>query len=455
MTCSGGYKDGSLRVLKSGVGFVEQVRVPRLFLYLIRNQASVGIQGIKNLWNILLPSSNTYQSYLVQSYTWETRALTLGVVEEGQIEEVSEMAEVEIGGFDHASSTLFCGNLAGNLVVQVTPSGARLINSVSLTLVFELACWPDLTDQSANKIFQATGNTLQVVLALSNGEVILLELDQVQESLIVVNRLTFEQDIACMCLKTEIVSPNSNNFFQSSSKSDLLVVGLWTDHSVRVHALPSLDEVCRVVLGGEETAQARHVVLAPFASESQSETAESKEEESSFHSSNLHLLVGLGDGTLVTYLLSFALSSLPTISNKQEIRLGTHPVSLSCFTNKGTLCVFAGCDHPTVLFSRQTNDQLLYSPVNLGNEDISCVTPFFHPCFADCLALASDSTLILGNFDSLQRVHITSCPLGEAPRHITHHQTTSTLAGIPLVVVTISLTLFTSLYKSSRTNSSR
>jgi DNA damage-binding protein 1 len=412
----------------------------------IEDQASVEIQGIKNLWNIFLPSADSlYQSYLVQSYTWETRALTLGVAEEGQSEEVSEMAEIEIGGFDHASSTLFCGNLAGNLVVQVTPLGVRLINSVSRTLMLEMACCPDLTNNSDNKIFQATGNTLQVALALSNGEVILLELDQEQETLVIANRLSFEQDIACMCLKTDRVTADSDIFsFQRRTKTDLLVVGLWTDHSVRIHALPSLEEVCRVVLGGEETAQARHVVLAPLSLEGQCEAVESKEDDSSQHSSHLHLLVGLGDGTLVTYLLSFPLSGLPMISNKQEIRLGTHPVSLSCFTNKGTLCVFVGCDQPTVLFSRQTNDQLLYSPVNIGSEDITCVTPFFHPSFADCLALASDSTLILGNFDSLQRVHITSCPLGEAPRHITHHQTTSTLAG--LLLFFHFLTLSVSLY---------
>jgi DNA damage-binding protein 1 len=376
----------------------------------------------------------------VQSYTWETRALTLGIAEEGQGEEVSEMAEIEIGGFDHSSSTLFCGNLAGNLVVQVTPSSVRLINSMTLALVREFTCCPDLTNNSSSKIFQATGNTLQIALALSKGEVIVLELDQEQNTLVISNRLSFEQDIACLCLKTDRVTTDSDIFpFQQGTKTDLLVVGLWTDHSVRIHALPSLEEVCRVVLGGEETAQARHVVLAPLSSEEKCEAVESKEEESNHHSLHLHLLVGLGDGTLVTYLLAFPLSGLPTISNKQEIRLGTHPVSLSCFTNKGTLCVFAGCDQPTVLFSRQTNDQLLYSPVNIGSEDITCVTPFFHPSFVDCLALASDSTLILGNFDSLQRVHITSCPLGEAPRHITHHQTTSTLAGIPLSILSLPL----------------
>jgi DNA damage-binding protein 1 len=399
----------------------------------------VEIQGIKGLWNLLVPTPTSSSSpepcltYLVQSYTWETRALVLGNPTESSAEDVSEMSEIEIDGFDHSLPTLFCGNLAGGHLVQVTPTSVRLVSATSLALTHEYRCCPDLTTNPTGKIFQATGNAMQLALALSGGEVVLLDLDLERAELVFANRLTFEQDIACLCLKTDELLPlgEESLFAHGGAKVDLLVVGLWTDHSVRIHALPSMEEVCRVVLGGEETAQARNVVLAPLSTLAEkSDGMESKESElPSRPSLNLHLLVGLGDGTLVTYLLSFLAAGLPTISNKQEIRLGTHPVSLTCFLNKGTLCVFAGCDQPTILFSRPTNDQLLYSPVNIGSEDVTCVSPFFHPSFSDCLALASDSALILGSFDSLQRVHITSCPLGEAPRHITHHKTSSTLAG--------------------------
>jgi DNA damage-binding protein 1 len=356
----------------------------------------------------------------------------LGNPAEGPAEEVSEMSEIEIDGFDHSLPSLFCGNLVGDLLVQVTPTSVRLVSATSLALVHEY-CSSHFTSNQSAKIFQATGNSMQIALALSGGEVVLLELDPQRGELVVANRLTFEQDVACLCLKTDQLPLTEEHLPSQGAKVDLLVVGLWTDHSVRIHALPSLEEVCKVVLGGEEAAQARNVILAPLSTLVQKcEATESKESDLPPRPSlSLHLLVGLGDGTLVTYLLSFPAAGLPAISNKQEIRLGTHPVSLSCFLNKGTLCVFAGCDQPTILFSRPTNDQLLYSPVNIGSEDITCVSPFFHPSFSDCLALASDSALILGSFDSLQRVHITSCPLGEAPRHICHHKTTSTLAGAP------------------------
>lgn len=394
-------------------------------------KASIDVQGIKGLWNILIIKESRVHSYLVQSYAWETRALILRKTED-QEEEISEMEEIEIAGFDHTSPTLFCGNMTENFIIQVTPSCVRLINCSTCCLASSYECSSELTVNPLGKIFQATGNAMQVALAVSNGEVVLLELDLNQEKLVIVNRLAFEQDVACLCFKTNQLSVESHIGFFQAQKVDLLVVGLWTDHSVRIHALPSLEEVGRVVLGGEETAQARNVILAPLSplASERNEFMENKEATILCHNPyHLHLLVGLGDGTLVTYLLSFPVSGLPIISNKQEIRLGTHPVSLSCFANKGTLCVFAGCDQPTILFSRQTNDQLLFSPVNIGSEDITSVSPFFHPAFVDCLALASDSTLVLGNFDSLQRVHITSYPLGEAPRHITRHETTSTLAG--------------------------
>jgi DNA damage-binding protein 1 len=380
---------------------------------------------------MLSRDTTQFSTYLVQSYAWETRVLMLSVSTEGDDSEpVSEMGECELPGFLHSLPTLYCGNMNGELLVQVTSSGIRLIDSSAACLLHEYPCSPLLQSSPSSKIFLATGNNYQIVVALSGGEIILLELVETTKELMIRNRVTFDQDIACLCLNTS--RPNISDEISDSihrEKSDFLVVGLWTDHSVRILTIPSLDEISTIILGGESTAQARNVLFAPLSSAIPSEDGEEVKESGKFSSQNMHLFVGLGDGNLLSYLVTFPPSSLPVISNKQEVRLGTHPISLTPFVNKGTLCVFAGGDQPTILFSRTTNDQLLFSTVNISSQDITCVTPFHHPLFLDCLALASDSVLIIGSFDSLQRVHVKSQPLGEAPKHIAHHSLTKTLAG--------------------------
>lgn len=71
VTCSGAYKDGSLRVIRSGIGLQEQ--------------ASLEVGGIKGLWSLRTNERDAFDKYLVQSFLGETRVLAIENEEMGEV----------------------------------------------------------------------------------------------------------------------------------------------------------------------------------------------------------------------------------------------------------------------------------------------------------------------------------------------------------------------------------
>lgn len=63
VTCSGAYKDGSLRIVRSGIG--------------IHEQASLEIPGIKAIWSLRANADSDFDKYLVQTFVSETRILAM------------------------------------------------------------------------------------------------------------------------------------------------------------------------------------------------------------------------------------------------------------------------------------------------------------------------------------------------------------------------------------------
>ncbi|MCI12479.1 DNA damage-binding protein 1, partial [Trifolium medium] len=87
VTCSGAYKDGSLRV------------------------ASVELQGIKGMWSLRSSTDDPFDTFLVVSFISETRILAMNLED--------ELEETEIEGFCSQVQTLFCHDAVHNQLVQV------------------------------------------------------------------------------------------------------------------------------------------------------------------------------------------------------------------------------------------------------------------------------------------------------------------------------------------------
>ncbi|OIT04074.1 dna damage-binding protein 1 [Nicotiana attenuata] len=134
VACSGAYKDGSLRIVRSAIGLHEQVLSSKLFsanvLLFIRSatiaqsicQCSI-YSKCYGMWSL---RSATDHSFLVVSFIRATRFF--------EMDREYVLKETPIEGFNSEDQTLFCHDAVWNQLVQVTPNSVRLVNSTSRDL---------------------------------------------------------------------------------------------------------------------------------------------------------------------------------------------------------------------------------------------------------------------------------------------------------------------------------
>ncbi|PQQ07441.1 DNA damage-binding protein 1a-like [Prunus yedoensis var. nudiflora] len=288
VTCSGAYKDGSLRVVRNGIG--------------INEQASVELQGIKGMWSLRSSTDDPHDTFLVVSFISETRILAMNLED--------ELEETEIEGFCSQVQTLFCHDAVFNQLVQVTSSSVRLVSSTSRELKNE---WFAPAGYSINV---ATANATQVLLATGGKHLVYLEIGDG----VLTQKTHAQLDFEISCLDINPIGENPNY-------SQLAAVGMWTDISVQIYSLPDLSRITKEHLGGEIIP--RSVLLCAFEGIS-------------------YLLCALGDGHLLNFILN---TSTGELTDRKKVSLGTQPITLRTFSSKSTTHVFAASDRPTVIYS--------------------------------------------------------------------------------------------------------
>ncbi|KAK1309389.1 DNA damage-binding protein 1 [Acorus calamus] len=289
VTCSGAFNDGSLRIVRNGIG--------------INEQASVELHGIKALWSLRSSTDDIYDTFLVVSFINETRTLAMNTDD--------ELEEIEIEGFDSQVHTLFCQDSVHNQLIQVTASAVRLVSSSSRQLLQQWVAPPGYS------INVATANETQILLATGGSNLVYMEIGD--GKLIEMKHITLEYEISCLD-----ISPIGQN----SNYSSLAIVGMWTDISARIFSLPDLDLLTIEHLGGEFIP--RSVLLCTF------EGAP-------------YLLCALGDGHLFSFLLNINTGEL---SERKKVSLGMQPITLRALSSKNTTPVIASSDRPSVIYGR-------------------------------------------------------------------------------------------------------
>ncbi|XP_077517373.1 DNA damage-binding protein pic [Amblyomma americanum] len=377
VTCSGAFKEGSLRIIRNGIG--------------IHEHASIDLPGIKGMWPLRVGSavaahlgdgknvgeSAERDNTLVLSFVRQTRVLMLS----GE-----EVEETELAGFDTSQQTFFCGNVRNKQLIQVTAAAVRLVDSQTKQLLHE---WKP---PGGRNISVVTCNQSQVVCAVRK-EVFCLDIgDGVLNQ---ISNAELENEVACLD-----ITPLS----EGSEKSTLCAVGLWTDISIRILSLPSLKQLQKENIGGEIIP--RSILITTF---------------EGIH----YLLCALGDGSLFYFLLEAATGAL---SDRKKVTLGTQPTVLKTFRSLSTSNVFACSDRPTVIYS--SNHKLVFSNVNL--KEVNHMCPLNSEGYPDSLALANDNTLLIGTIDEIQKLHIRTVPLGELPRRIAYQEATQTFGVITI-----------------------
>lgn len=137
ITCSGSYKEGSLRIIRNGIG--------------IQEHACIDLPGIKGMWALRVGIDDSpYDNTLVLSFVGHTRILTLS----GE-----EVEETEIPGFLSDQQTFYCANVDFGQIIQVTPMTARLIQCDNKSMICE---WKPPDDK---RISVVACNSCQMVCA--------------------------------------------------------------------------------------------------------------------------------------------------------------------------------------------------------------------------------------------------------------------------------------------------
>ncbi|KAK3102365.1 hypothetical protein FSP39_010832 [Pinctada imbricata] len=241
VTCSGAYKEGSLRVIRNGIG--------------IHEHASIDLPGIKGIWSLRV-NSEEYDNIIVLSFVGQSRVLMLN----GE-----EVEETELAGFESDQQTFLCANVVHNQLIQITPLSVRLISCETQRLVSE---W---RHPGGKNISLASCNTCQVITAVGS-ELYYLEL--APGCINQVGTCTMEHEVACVDLTP---------LREGQERADMCCLGLWTDISARVLRLPTFESLHVEMLGGEIIP--RSILMTTF-------------------EGIQYLLVALGDGALFYFNLN-------------------------------------------------------------------------------------------------------------------------------------------------------
>jgi DNA damage-binding protein 1 len=463
VTASGSSKSGSIRVVRNGIGMNEY--------------ASVEIPGIQAMWSIRKSYEAAEDSFLVQSFVGETRVLGVSTSEDQMMtsdyEEGNEAArgtleEVILPGLDATASTLYVGNMeSGSRLLQITASEVRLLEFSG-----------EIVSTWSSQITIATANESgQIALSLPGGILVYLVIDG--DAIRKVHEKQFDREVSCIDIQpfssncTDEVSMEIDK--TSSSKrlavsSSLIAVGLWDDFTVRLLSTDdSLTELECIFLGSideeegvndrtavnpsrqnRNTMMARSICLVTLDFSSSSGNNYGYKKESQGIGVDM-LFIGMGDGTLVSFAVAKTKTAI-SIQSKKEVCLGTQRIDLvKLKTEQGGTCVLATGDRPTVIYlagvvgsENNFNPKLCYSNVNVQSDEldgmdqsisnphgmsINIACPFYSLLLFDnsalgkqqySLCVANDSSLRLGVIDDIQKLHVTTCRLGMAPRRIVH-----------------------------------
>ncbi|XP_044745823.1 DNA damage-binding protein 1 [Coccinella septempunctata] len=241
VTCSGAFKEGSLRIIRNGIG--------------IQEHASIDLPSIKGMWALQVASDGKLDNTLVLSFVGQTRVLSLN----GE-----EVEETEIVGFSADQQTFFCGNVVNEQLVQVTSASARLVCALTKRLLAE---WKPPIEKNISVV---ACNTSQLVVSTGSA-IYYLEIHP--RELILKGSTNLEFEASCLD-----ITPVK----EGSTSSEYVAVGLWTDISVRILRIPDLSEVTKEHLGGEIIP--RSVLMASFEGHS-------------------YLLCALGDGSMYYFIM--------------------------------------------------------------------------------------------------------------------------------------------------------
>ncbi|KAH8925677.1 hypothetical protein BT69DRAFT_1331921 [Atractiella rhizophila] len=355
VTCSGGFGQGSLRIVRQGVGLNEL--------------ASFDFESVQKCWSFRSNKAGK-ADHLLLSSTHDSRILAFESsegeeAEEGSVEELESFAN-----FKFDAPTLSVLQLDSGTVVQVLREGIVFGWQGRVDGVKGFRGGSNWKHPDGKKITVAAAEGDYLALGFEGGEIVLLRGTDPDQSkdLELIKSMDMSNELACLALST-------------IHGKTVLAAGLWNVHSVCLLALPDLSLLHEQAI--ETSFPLRSVELSTF-------------EDSSY------LLVGTGEGTLIHY--QFDENNTPIANTKKQIRLGTQAITFTSFESHEGSAVFVTCDQPAII-SRGV-DRFNYTVVGMKN--VVSVATFDNVNYPSCLAFVTSDGVRIGKFDQLEKLHPTS-----------------------------------------------
>lgn len=218
ITCSGAYKEGSLRIIRNGIG--------------INELATIDLPGIKGVWQLKVDS--IYDNVVAMAFVGQTKLLKL---------KNEEVEETFITGFDCSQETMYTGNIIADqfeMIVQITANCIRLLSVHDNRITSKWIPPSNITLVSVNDC--------QIICSSRNK---LLYLEVIRSEIKLINEIEMEYEASCLDISS-----------LTEKRSKLCAVGLWKDISVRIMSLPDFKLLHTEKLGGEIIA--RSTLMAHF-----------------------------------------------------------------------------------------------------------------------------------------------------------------------------------------------
>ncbi|ETO21933.1 hypothetical protein RFI_15272 [Reticulomyxa filosa] len=357
--CSGVSKDGSLRIVKNGIG--------------IEQTAFIDMPGIEGLWSLTADSESTYHLYLIQSFVSETRVLT--VAGEG-------LEEIVMQGLRREGKTVHLDNMNHDMFVQVTSEDVRLIH---IQEPFCLAHTWTLESTKQKQINSAVSNRIQTGSELK-----------------LINSTTLENDISCVSL-SPVASFEDRSFFAA--------VGLWKEQAIELMTLPEFQVFYTLHLQTQTVP--RSVFITNFHCPSMGKFTPVPWVLCvlpHIHTFTFTTQVFCNDVEIIIYAYMYmhiCIWSVGRIGGGEASVVGKPPDKTDAFLNGGRFYMYAGCDRPSIVYLAK--DRMHYCNINLNDMNYLC--SFNAEEYPDSLAMAVDQQLMIGSMDQVQKIHTRKVPL--------------------------------------------
>ena len=321
--------------------------------------------------------------YLIISFNNATIVLSVGET----VEQVNDT------GFKLDESTLLAGVMEGGSLLQVTPGGFRQIFEDGHTKIWE--------PPSRRSVMCAAMNPRQIVVAISNGDVVYFELD---ERLVWTEResMNHKEDVTCIDLPS---------LGENSLRAPFVAVG-YGDRTCRLYSLDPrglLEELSMMILPRMPSAitlETMHMGAAGHTTDT------------------LMLTVGTEEGVLMRVEVDDRTGKLGMARSSRF--LGPRPVRLFKVMAERLPCVLALSLKPWLCYC--ADNTMMLTPLVCGAIDFAA--SFTSPQCAEGIVCLSGSNLQILRIDNLsQPFASTSIPLSYTPRQM------AMIPGIPRLIV--------------------